>query len=103
MAKSKLARSQSAHKTLACVYADRYGRDARIKEEYHKKVFAEQANKRILSRSKKREIYASVEKKHPRDTFWLDKNGRDIRDDFSRDSRGRIKGSYTVDGFFEPD
>ena len=24
-------------------------------------------------------------------------------DDFERDSRGRIKGSYTVDGFFEPD
>jgi hypothetical protein len=24
-------------------------------------------------------------------------------DDFERDSCGRIKGSYTVDGFFEPD
>ena len=24
-------------------------------------------------------------------------------DDFERDSRGRIKGHYTVDGFFEPD
>ena len=24
-------------------------------------------------------------------------------DDFEYDSRGRIKGSYTVDGFFEPD
>lgn len=24
-------------------------------------------------------------------------------DDFDRDSWGRIKGSYTVDGFFEPD
>ncbi len=24
-------------------------------------------------------------------------------DDFLRDSRGRIKGSYTVNGFFEPD
>ena len=24
-------------------------------------------------------------------------------DGFERDSRGRIKGSYTVDGFFEPD
>ena len=24
-------------------------------------------------------------------------------DNFERDSRGRIKGSYTVDGFFEPD
>ena len=24
-------------------------------------------------------------------------------DDFERDSKGRIKGSYTPDGFFEPD
>ena len=25
------------------------------------------------------------------------------RDDFERDNKGRIKGSYTSDGFFEPD
>ena len=33
-----------------------------------------------------------------------EKQKRDLMgDDFDRDSRGRIKGSYTVDGFFEPD
>ena len=28
---------------------------------------------------------------------------RDLLGDFDYDSRGRIKGSYTPDGFFEPD
>ena len=28
---------------------------------------------------------------------------RDLIGDFDYDSRGRIKGSYTADGFFEPD
>lgn len=35
-----------------------------------------------------------VDDRHGPVVFW---------DDFERDSKGRIKGSYTSDGFFEPD
>lgn len=55
------------------------------------------AKKKSNKRPQKKDGYSKMIRDmedRKQDLFW---------DDFERDSNGRIKGSYTVDGFFEPD
>lgn len=91
----RLKRSQSAHVSLQRRAQKRNNEQLNI---YHGACINQQKKHgRVLTRSEREAIYDNVAQtlKGP---VISNKNS-----DFERDYRGRIKGSYTVDGFFEPD
>lgn len=93
----KLLRSIKAHDRLAWKHSRRGGLNGEIKATYHKQISAIQRHqKRVLPLAERRLQYDSIESA-------LTKRRRSCvsREDFSRDSRGRIKGSW-VNGRFEP-
>ncbi len=122
--KERLRRSQVAHDRLASKYQKQYLQKdndpiAHTKATYHNAVFVHQDEQnRILNSEEKRHVFqraksAFITKKPSKRSPNKDGYSKMIRDmedrkrdffsdDFERDSKGRIKGHYTVDGFFEP-
>ena len=96
---SRLQRSQNAHFRLRQKAADIPGLRGEILHTYHKTILDEQKQaRRILTKKERQGVFRSLSK-----LLTPKKKSSHPHDDFTYTSNGRIKGSYTVDGFFEPD
>jgi len=110
MKKSKWLRSNRAHKGLEQKYTKKFDSEKKpswdtvTKMFYHSQVRTLQRQEKcVLSAKRKRAVYRHVEEVIT-PAFCPGKRPKPVISDyFERNSYGMIKGSYTPDGFFEPD
>ena len=107
--KSKWQKSNAAHKGLENRYTRKFDREKKpswdtvTKMFYHSQVRTlQRQEKKVLDSKRKRAVYRSVEEKIT-PAFCHSRPKPLKSDDFERNAYGMIKGSYTPDGFFEPD
>ena len=93
--KKRFMRSQKAHLRLFGVHTRKYNR---VKRYYHEDCYRKQEQLgRILTRAERKKLYTQCSQAYPAP------KRNNPYDDFVYTPWGSIKGSYTADGFFEPD
>ena len=103
---TKLQRSQNAHRGLQRKAEHIPGIRGGILRSYHLDIQQKQErSRRILTKKERREVFSFYTRLFTpaKKSSNSSKKRSYLSDDFIYTSSGRIKGSYTPDGFFEPD
>lgn len=98
-------RLRAKHRRIMSVSTGERHKMAKIKADYHDDAISVQSNMgRVLFEQEKTWVWKRANDRYNRivSNKKASKKAK-YRDDFDYTPSGRIKGSYTVDGFFEPD